>query len=119
MMLTPSLVGHTGVLARTIAWSSAGQTQFALEGNIAMSGAAVQWVGEFLGLPHPVEDAAALAATVPDAAGVILVPAMVGLGAPTGTPRARHRCQSRTRAYRRPLCPRRHRCHRLSGSRRP
>jgi len=82
MMLTPSLVGHTGVLARTIAWSSAGQTQFALEGNIAMSGAAVQWVGEFLGLPHPVEDAAALAATVPDAAGVILVPAMVGLGAP-------------------------------------
>ena len=47
-----------------------------------MSGAAVQWVGEFLGLAHPVEDAAALAATVPDAAGLILVPAMVGLGAP-------------------------------------
>ncbi|HUV68881.1 MAG TPA: glycerol kinase GlpK [Terracidiphilus sp.] len=82
MMLTPSLVGHTSVLARTVAWSSANQTQFALEGNIAMSGAALQWVGEFLGLPHPTEDAAALAETVPDAAGVILVPAMVGLGAP-------------------------------------
>ncbi|HUV96917.1 MAG TPA: glycerol kinase GlpK [Acidobacteriaceae bacterium] len=82
MMLTPSLVGQTSVLARTVAWSRTGQTQFALEGNIAMSGAAVQWVGEFLGLPHPIEDAAALAATVPDAAGMILVPAMVGLGAP-------------------------------------
>ncbi len=82
MMLTPSLVADTELLARTIAWSAPSDVRFALEGNIAMSGAAVQWVGEFLGLPHPAEDAAALAATVPDAAGVILVPAMVGLGAP-------------------------------------
>ncbi len=82
MMLTPSLVADTELLARTIAWSEPSDVRFALEGNIAMSGAAVQWVGEFLGLPNPAEDAAALAATVPDAAGVILVPAMVGLGAP-------------------------------------
>lgn len=82
MMLTSSLVSDVNLLARTVAWSSSATVQFALEGNIAMSGAAVQWVGEFLGLPHPAEDAAALAATVPDAAGVILVPAMVGLGAP-------------------------------------
>jgi glycerol kinase len=82
MMLTQELVSEAKQLARTVAWSSAGGAHFALEGNIAMSGAAVQWVGEFLGLAHPVEDAAALAATVPDAAGLILVPAMVGLGAP-------------------------------------
>src|SRR5580692_5343531 len=82
MMLTPELVREAKQLARTVAWSSEGDVHFALEGNIAMSGAAVQWVGEFLGLAHPVEDAAALAATVPDAAGMILVPAMVGLGAP-------------------------------------
>jgi glycerol kinase len=82
MMLTPELVTGAKQLARTVAWSSAGSAQFALEGNIAMSGAAVQWVGEFLGLAHPVEDVVALAATVPDAAGLILVPAMVGLGAP-------------------------------------
>lgn len=82
MMLTPSLVAETGVLARTLAWSASADVRFALEGNIAMSGAAVQWVGEFLGLPHPAEDAAALAATVSDAACVRLVPAMVGLGAP-------------------------------------
>ncbi len=82
MMLTPGLVTEARQLARTVAWSTAAQTHFALEGNIAMSGAAVQWVGDFLGLSHPVEDAAALAAKVPDAAGLILVPAMVGLGAP-------------------------------------
>jgi glycerol kinase len=82
MMLTPDLVGETKRIARTVAWSTAGETHFALEGNIAMSGAAVQWVGEFLGLKNPIEDAAALSATVPDAAGLILVPAMVGLGAP-------------------------------------
>ncbi len=82
MMLTPEFVTEAKQLARTVAWSSEDGAHFALEGNIAMSGAAVQWVGEFLGLAHPVEDAAALAATVPDAAGLILVPAMVGLGAP-------------------------------------
>ncbi|MGB7549167.1 MAG: FGGY-family carbohydrate kinase [Terracidiphilus sp.] len=60
----------------------AGETQFALEGNIAMTGAAVQWVGEFLHFADPARDAAALAATVPDADGVYFVPAMVGLGAP-------------------------------------
>ncbi|HEV2325254.1 MAG TPA: glycerol kinase GlpK [Terracidiphilus sp.] len=82
MMLTPGLVAQTKVLARTVAWSAPDDVRFALEGNIAMSGAAVQWVGEFLSLAHPAEGAAALAATVSDAAGVMLVPAMVGLGAP-------------------------------------
>jgi len=82
MMLTPGLVDEARRLARTVAWSTAEGARFALEGNIAMSGAAVKWVGEFLGLAHPIEDAAALAATVPDAAGLTFVPAMVGLGAP-------------------------------------
>jgi glycerol kinase len=82
MMLTPDLVGESKHLARTVAWSNTTGARFALEGNIAMSGAALQWVGEFLGLAHPIEDAAALAATVPDAASLVLIPAMVGLGAP-------------------------------------
>ena len=82
MALTPALPDDTPALARTIAWSIHGQTQFALEGNIAMTGAAVQWVGEFLQLEDPAQQAADLAATVSDAAGVFFVPAMVGLGAP-------------------------------------
>jgi glycerol kinase len=88
MMLTPP-VADVSNLARTVAWTAPPETHFALEGNIAMSGAAVQWVGEFLGLRNPIEDAAALAATVPDAAGLILVPAMVGLGAPYWDSRVR------------------------------
>lgn len=82
MMPTAALSASAPTLARTIAWSTAGTTHYALEGNIAMSGAALQWVGEFLGLPEPAADAADLAQTVSDAAGVVLVPAMVGLGAP-------------------------------------
>ena len=82
MSLTPCLAADLPALARTIAWSINGQTQFALEGNIAMTGAAVQWVGEFLQLTDPAQRAVRLAASVSDAAGVYFVPAMVGLGAP-------------------------------------
>jgi len=82
MALTPGLVAETPTLARTVAWSTSTGTQFALEGNIAMTGSGVQWVGEFLGLKNPATDAAALAAMVEDAGGVYFVPAMVGLGAP-------------------------------------
>lgn len=82
MMLTRGLPAHNKSLARTVAWSDAEGIRFALEGNIAMTGSAVQWVGEFLGLQNPVEDAVALANSVPDAQGLRFVPAMVGLGAP-------------------------------------
>src|ERR1019366_9704499 len=82
MALTPGLAVVSPVLARTIAWSIAGQTQFALEGNIAMTGSAVQWVGEFLHLPGPAQQVASLASSVKDADGVYFVPAMAGLGAP-------------------------------------
>jgi glycerol kinase len=99
MMLTPRLYDARN-LARTIAWSGPGETHYALEGNIAMSGAALQWVGEFLGLPHPIEDAAALATTVPDAAGLVLVPAMVGLGAPYWDSAARGLATNLERSHR-------------------
>jgi glycerol kinase len=56
--------------------------QYALEGNITMSGASVQWVGDFLESKTPVQTALSLAGSVRDSAGVYLVPAMNGLGAP-------------------------------------
>lgn len=89
MMLTAELPNAQKSLSRTIAWSLPGKVQYALEGNIAMSGAALHWVGDFLGLPHPAEDAAALAETVTSSAGMVLIPAMVGLGAPHWDPAAR------------------------------
>jgi len=89
MMLTAGLAEETESLARTIAWSTNAGVQFALEGNVPMTGSAVQWVGEFLGLEHPTEDAVAMAAGVEDAGGVVFVPAMVGLGAPRWDSKAR------------------------------
>jgi glycerol kinase len=84
MTLLPNLPEFSAEskVASTIAWSLNGTVQYALEGNVSMTGSAVQWVGEFLGLAEPVKETAALAETVSDTAGVYFVPAMVGLGAP-------------------------------------
>jgi len=72
-------------ISSTIAWQLAGQPcAFSLEGNIAVSGAAMQWLAQllFTGDEEGVKKLARLAATVPDSEGVYLVPAFVGLGAP-------------------------------------
>jgi glycerol kinase len=70
-------------LSTTIAWALDPQhVTYALEGNISVTGAAVQWLGEFIGLKNPAEEVAKLAESVDSANGVYLVPAFVGLGAP-------------------------------------
>jgi glycerol kinase len=70
-------------LSTTIAWAiDREQVTYALEGNIPVTGAAVQWLGEFLGLANPAEAISRLAASVEDSGGLYLVPALVGLGAP-------------------------------------
>jgi glycerol kinase len=79
LVSTPVISEHG--LSTTIAWSRE-KVVYALEGNISVTGAAVQWLGEFLSLPDPVRDVARLAASVTDTEGVYLVPAFVGLGAP-------------------------------------
>jgi glycerol kinase len=77
---TPVLSQHG--LSTTVAWGKLGQTTYALEGNIYISGAVVQWLGSALGLTDPGVEIEALAAQVEDSEGVYLVPAFVGLGAP-------------------------------------
>jgi glycerol kinase len=89
MALTEALPEDTPILARTIAWSIDGAVQYALEGNIPMTGSGVQWVGEFLQLANAADETAQLAETVESAAGVYFVPAMVGLGAPYWDAQAR------------------------------
>lgn len=64
----------------TLAWLT-DRPLYAIEGNILSSGAALAWTAELLGLPD-VGALVELAATVPDAGGVVLVPAFAGLGAP-------------------------------------
>ena len=82
-LMTPTATAATPArgIATTIAWARAGVT-YALEGNISVTGAAVDWFGRLFGLQDSVQDVADLAASVPDTGGVYLVPAFVGLGAP-------------------------------------
>jgi glycerol kinase len=53
-----------------------------LEGSVFMGGATVQWLRDGLGIIRQSSDVEALAQSVPDSGGVMLVPAFVGLGAP-------------------------------------
>ncbi len=69
-------------LSTTVAWALSGTVSYALEGNITVTGGAVDWLGQFLGLADPAVAVADLARTVGDSGGVYLVPAFAGLGAP-------------------------------------
>ena len=87
MAPTPEIVTSGRGISSTIAWSREGSdarpaVTYALEGNIYATGAAVQWLGETLGLGDPGPEVQTLAGQVPDAGGVYLVPAFAGLGAP-------------------------------------
>jgi len=75
-------------LSTTVAWA-VDKATYALEGNISVTGAAVEWLGQLLGLERPAEEVAKLAEQVADSDGVYLVPAFVGLGAPHWRPEAR------------------------------
>jgi len=76
------IVRSNNRLLTTVGWRIGGQTSYALEGSIFMGGAIVQWLRDSLGLIRRAEDIEALAASVPDSGGVVLVPAFTGLGAP-------------------------------------
>lgn len=83
-------VTSTHKLISTVAWRLAGKpAQYALEGSVFVAGAAVQWLRDGLGIIEQSSDVEALAASVPDSGGVMVVPAFVGLGAPYWDPTAR------------------------------
>ena len=62
---------------------------FAFEGSVFVGGAVVQWLRDGLGLIRSSGEVQALAESVPDAGGVLCVPAFTGLGAPYWDPQAR------------------------------
>jgi glycerol kinase len=76
-------------LLNTVAWRMGGVTEYALEGSVFIAGAAVQWLRDGLGIIRSAAEVEALAASVPDNGGVVLVPAFAGLGAPHWDPYAR------------------------------
>ncbi|MEN9482323.1 MAG: glycerol kinase [Pseudomonadota bacterium] len=56
--------------------------EFALEGSVFIGGAVVQWLRDGLRAIESSHEVQALASSVPDAGGVLMVPAFTGLGAP-------------------------------------
>ncbi len=86
----PELVRSDAGLLTTVAWQAPdGSLTYALEGAIFVTGAAVQWLRDGLGLISAAAETAAVAGTVPDSGGVVFVPALTGLGAPHWDPDAR------------------------------
>jgi glycerol kinase len=73
----------------TVGWRVRGEVTYALEGSAFIAGAAVQFLRDGLGLLESAAAIEALAQSVPDAGGVVFVPALSGLGAPYWRPHAR------------------------------
>jgi len=76
-------------LLATAGWQIGDRRRYALEGSVFIGGAVVQWLRDGLGLLGDACEVEALAAQVPDAGGLTLVPAFAGLGAPHWDPNAR------------------------------
>jgi len=78
-----------GLLA-TVGWRlPSGPASYLLEGSVFVGGAVVQWLRDGLGLIQTAAQVEELAAQAPTSAGVVLVPAFAGLGAPYWDPNAR------------------------------
>ena len=72
---------HNGLITTSAAQTST-QPQFAFEGSVFIGGAVVQWLRDGLHAFKNSTEIEALAQTVTDADGVVMVPAFTGLGAP-------------------------------------
>jgi glycerol kinase len=81
-------VSQNGLITTATA-QPAGAPQFALEGSVFIGGAVVQWLRDGLRAIQSSSEVQALAESVPDAGGVVLVPAFTGLGAPYWQPDTR------------------------------
>ena len=90
MNIGPDLPPPVDGLLTTVAWTlDDGTTAYALEGAIFVTGAAVQWLRDGLGLIESAADIGPLAESCPDSEGVYVVPAFTGLGSPYWDPYAR------------------------------
>ncbi len=77
-------------LLSTVAWRfGAGNLTYALEAAIFVTGAAIQWLRDGLGIIDSADDSERLAASLEDNDGVYFVPALTGLGSPYWDPYAR------------------------------
>ena len=82
------IASQNGLLT-TVGWRINGKTTYVLEGSVFISGAAIGWLRDGLGLLANARECEALASSVPDSGGVYFVPAFVGLGTPYWEPNVR------------------------------
>jgi glycerol kinase len=85
----PTAIRSQNQLLTTVGWQLGETTTYCLEGSVFVGGAVVQWLRDGLGLVQDSADVERLAGEVNDSAGVVFVPAFVGLGAPYWDPYAR------------------------------
>ena len=76
-------------LLATVLSQQGGERCYALEGSIFVAGSLIKWLRDSLGVIETAEETEALARSVADNAGVVIVPALSGLGAPHWRPEAR------------------------------
>ncbi|MDZ7377500.1 MAG: glycerol kinase GlpK, partial [candidate division KSB1 bacterium] len=76
-----AIFSNKGMLT-TLAVAGDGSPCYALEGSVFIAGAAIQWLRDELRIIQTSKESEAAALAVPDNAGVYMVPAFVGLGAP-------------------------------------
>lgn len=76
-------------LLSTVLLSAGGERMFALEGSIFVAGSLIQWLRDGLGIIDSAEQTDELARSVDSSEGVVIVPALTGLGAPYWNPEAR------------------------------
>jgi glycerol kinase len=86
----------TGLLS-TVAWQIGQSTTYALEASIFVTGAAVQWLRDGLGIIEQAAETEALAKSLDSNDGVYFVPALTGLGSPHWDPYARRTVVGLTR----------------------
>lgn len=80
---------ESGLLTTVALGRPDGSLTYALEGAVFVTGSAVQWLRDGLGIIESASETQALAESVPDSGGVVFVPALTGLGAPDWDPYAR------------------------------
>ncbi|BBD98206.1 glycerol kinase [Sphingobium amiense] len=84
-----SLPASAHRLLGTVLYQASGKRIYALEGSIFVAGSLIKWLRDELGIIQYAGESEALAASVPDSAGVQFLPALAGLGAPHWRPDAK------------------------------
>ena len=80
---TEAITSGSGLLT-TIAASTAERTEYALEGSVFVAGAGVQWLRDSMRMLKSAGQSQEYCEAVEDTAGVYIVPAFAGMGAPDG-----------------------------------